>query len=314
MQAFISWFTRPFPFQFFFTRPGWSIGGLCLFIFLFLTVFEPFGFASEEFKIPQTSVALIYSCTPAIVIILHRVALRAYLPFFSKEEQWTVGKELALYVSILITTGLTNTAFSFFLDAHISWRTLPRELWRDMYHTLAIGLLPISVLILVSHYILLRRNIGRSATSTIALKNAQPIRPHSLVTIPSPIKKDQIQVDVSQLVYIKSDGNYLDVVLVSGEKKTIRGSIQIAEDVFRTYPDIFRCHRSYLINLSRIQSVTGNALGYIITFSNNHQIPVSRSKLREFDSRVKQARLGHNPDTKIASEEHQSSRFQQTAN
>lgn len=286
MKRLQYWLTSPFPFQFLFARPALSIGGLSLFIFAFLSVFEPFGFGSEQLRIPHIWVAVIYAVIPGLVILFHRLVLRVYLPFFSKEEQWTLGKELALYSSILLTSGLLNTVASFFLDAHVSLKTLPRELWRDMYHTLAIGLLPVGILTLISYSILLKRNKAQSNSSTEMLSKKKAISDSLLITITSPVKKDEIQFDVAQLLYIRSVGNYLDIIFDTGEKKTVRNSVQAAEKVLSVSPTMFRCHRSYIVNLAKIQSVSGNALGYLVTFPNTDQVPVSRSKLKEFDLKV----------------------------
>ena len=49
---------------------------------------------------------------------------------------------------------------------------------------------------------------------------------------------------------------------------------------------IFQCHRSFIVNLSNIQSAHGNSNGYQLTVGDEHHtVPVSRSyvsKLRSF--------------------------------
>jgi DNA-binding LytR/AlgR family response regulator len=41
--------------------------------------------------------------------------------------------------------------------------------------------------------------------------------------------------------------------------------------------EIFRCHKSYIINKNKISSITGNAAGYkLILLGYNTPIPVSR--------------------------------------
>ncbi len=48
-------------------------------------------------------------------------------------------------------------------------------------------------------------------------------------------------------------------------------------------PGIYRCHRSFLVNLSNIKTVTGNSNGFKIYFkSYNKHVPVSRSYTNEF--------------------------------
>jgi len=51
------------------------------------------------------------------------------------------------------------------------------------------------------------------------------------------------------------------------------------------YPYVFKVHRSYLVNLQTIESISGNAQGYVLRLKNFSEatIPVSRSKIQEFN-------------------------------
>ena len=51
-----------------------------------------------------------------------------------------------------------------------------------------------------------------------------------------------------------------------------------AEEAVKEYKFIYKCHRSYLVNINYIERFEGNSLGYKLFFENvNFPIPVSRN-------------------------------------
>jgi DNA-binding LytR/AlgR family response regulator len=58
-----------------------------------------------------------------------------------------------------------------------------------------------------------------------------------------------------------------------------------AEEAVKEHKHIFKCHRSYMININYIERFEGNSQGYKLFFENvNFPIPVSRNsatKLKE---------------------------------
>jgi DNA-binding LytR/AlgR family response regulator len=65
----------------------------------------------------------------------------------------------------------------------------------------------------------------------------------------------------------------------------VRCSLINAEDVVKDFKFIFKCHRSYLVNINYIDRFEGNSQGYRLFFDAiNFPIPVSRNsatKLKE---------------------------------
>ncbi|WP_366512832.1 LytTR family transcriptional regulator DNA-binding domain-containing protein [Kordia sp.] len=50
------------------------------------------------------------------------------------------------------------------------------------------------------------------------------------------------------------------------------------------FSNIYKTHRSYLVNLDKIISCSGNAQGYQLSLENyTNTVPVSRSKLKAFN-------------------------------
>jgi DNA-binding LytR/AlgR family response regulator len=52
-------------------------------------------------------------------------------------------------------------------------------------------------------------------------------------------------------------------------------------------PKLFRCHRSFIVNLAQVKSVSGNAQGYRLHFSDpSITIPVSRTAGKELRGKL----------------------------
>ena len=65
----------------------------------------------------------------------------------------------------------------------------------------------------------------------------------------------------------------------------VRCSITAAEESVKEHKFIFKCHRSFIVNINYIERFEGNSQGYRLFFENvNFPIPVSKSsatKLQE---------------------------------
>lgn len=90
------------------------------------------------------------------------------------------------------------------------------------------------------------------------------------------ILKDKTKVYILDLMYVKSDDHYLEVVTQNDKKHTVRGKLsQIKEEL---PPNFIQCHRSYIVNSNYIKQVNATSLVLI----NKEQIPLSRSYKDKF--------------------------------
>jgi len=94
-------------------------------------------------------------------------------------------------------------------------------------------------------------------------------------------QNENFDISSNQLLCVKAEGNYCNVFYVENEQvinKLIRTSLRKLEINFEDYPDIKRCHKSFIVNMKNVNKVSGNARNYV--FHINHlpfSIPVSRS-------------------------------------
>ncbi|MCB0840666.1 MAG: LytTR family transcriptional regulator [Bacteroidetes bacterium] len=110
------------------------------------------------------------------------------------------------------------------------------------------------------------------------------IDPDQLISFVGQGANDRITLSLEDFIYAQSQDNYVELnYLVNGKlsKMLIRVSIsQLAETVGNA--SIVRCHRSFLVNLFHVRSITGNSNGHRLQLNNIEKpIPVSKSYQKE---------------------------------
>jgi hypothetical protein len=103
--------------------------------------------------------------------------------------------------------------------------------------------------------------------------------------------KDEILINEDDLFYIKAEGNYChlfykqDTVLL---RKLIRSSMKDVEMCIGDSELFVRCHKSYIVNISKILNVAGNARGYLFHLAIQEQeIPGSRNLSKSLINKIK---------------------------
>lgn len=262
-----------------------------LFIFLFLQAFQPFGMSAYPGSFWQ--IALGYGLTCAAVMLLLNGVVATLLPHFFSEPDWTVGREIAWILVNLALIGLANLLYS----VAIGFARFSAEmfLWFEGY-TVLIGLFPITAGILWKEARLSRRYEQGSERLNTVIPHVEavieepiesdpaPLPPVSSITIPSENGREDLNLPLSELLFICSAGNYLEVHQATGsdvKRHVLRGSLKNAEEALTAYPRLLRCHKSHLVNLDRVTKVSGNAQGYHLHLDQGEvTVPVSR-KLNE---------------------------------
>ena len=68
----------------------------------------------------------------------------------------------------------------------------------------------------------------------------------------------------------------------------IRSSLKRLEEQL-PYPEMYRCHRTYIVQLRNVENVSGNSQGYRLHLKHlPHSIPVSRNAGKEVHLRISQ--------------------------
>jgi two-component system, LytTR family, response regulator len=97
-----------------------------------------------------------------------------------------------------------------------------------------------------------------------------------LKKLPLPIAAGLVFVEIDNIIYCQSEGNYVTLFLSNGKSLLITRGLKDIEELLETKP-FFRIHNSYLINLNCIEQYHRGEGGHVV-LSNTTVLPVSKSK------------------------------------
>lgn len=92
-----------------------------------------------------------------------------------------------------------------------------------------------------------------------------------------------IFIDLDDILYAESDGNYSTIFLENNKKIVLTKKLKEINEMLPS--DVFvRVHNSYLVNLDKVREFIKNE-GYLV-LSSNHKLPISRHRKAEFLKRL----------------------------
>lgn len=281
------WLNKGLPQNFILEKP--FIGTLILSAiwFVFIVIYRPLGVhGSRSLSLASTMAGY---CLVQGVIIYGAARFLKFIPFFSKETQWTIRKELSAIILMLLIMGISLYFTGFIIEP-------PSQRWNistflsSCKIACLIGIIPLAYCTLRNYRFLY--DSGTEQDYVIVNNKETLIQHEELIHICSQLKKEELSFYPSQFVYCAADGNYVVFHLIINEqyiKKMIRNSINNIEQQLTQIPSILRIHRAFIVNLNMVASKRGNALGYLLKFNKiDVEIPVSRNNTKNFDRKIKQ--------------------------
>lgn len=250
--------------------------------FLFSYLFQPFEVNILEHRINSKFILLIHAFIPLPIVYI-------YFWFVNKkvkdETSWTIGKELFHLAFVLLLIGFLDFLIRDFIYTNPNNWSLT-YLFEEIRNTFLVGTLLLIIILPLNLQRLL--NTYKKSASKINLSKANYSNNTDLIAINSFINSENFNLKIASFLFAKIDGNYAEIYTKnenSFDKKLIRLSLKELEEQLKDFNFIFKTHRSYLVNLNQIKCVNGNAQGYKIKLYHfPSEIPVSRSKIKEFNS------------------------------
>jgi hypothetical protein len=272
-------FNKPYPFNddlkhntkiIFFTSLG---------VFAFLFLFQPFDISSLPTK-EKYYLMVGFAIVTFLTLSLNLLVIPSL--FFKKfsSTNWNVKKEIFWNVWILFTI----LAGYFLLNNSLGVMKFGFNLVIKLVLT---AVVPITALIVVNYNKMIRSNLKLADELSKKLKENKSIQ-EKIVYFNSDYQKDSLAIKVSLLLLIRSANNYIEIFWKEGEtikNQMVRCSLVYAEEILKEHKFIFKCHRSFMVNINYIDKIEGNSQGYRLFFENiNFPIPVSKNsviKLKE---------------------------------
>lgn len=256
-----------------------------LIVSLFMVTFQPFGLQllTHEHK---NLLLLGYGLVSFVVLAIDMYILPLIFPGLFRESRWFVISELLYLLWIVLSIAIGNYIYSIVFSI-ANWHGL-YGLFVFTGFTFAVALIPIFGIIIISHNILLKKNLaGAGEISRLLSERKDSENKGNSLLLTSRNKNHSIETSVIQLVCIESEGNYVNTWCIEEGKimeRVLRNTIKNTEQELQGADGLFRCHRAYIVNLRYVEQVEGNSQGYRIHLKYiNKQIPVSRSYTRAFN-------------------------------
>lgn len=272
-------FNKPYPFNddlkynskiIFFTSLG---------IFVFLFLFQPFDIGT----LPTRQKYYLMTGFAVITFLALSLHLLIIPSLFSKKfssSEWSIKKEILwnLWILFTILTGY------FFLTKFLETMKFGFSMVIMLVLT---AVIPLSVLIIVNHNRMLRYHLKVADELNKKLKESKSVQ-EKIVYFDSDYQKDSLAIKVNSLLLIRSANNYIEIFWKENDKinnQMVRCSMVNAEEILKEHKFIFKCHRSYIINITHIDRIEGNSQEYKLFFESiSFPIPVSKNlvtKLKE---------------------------------
>jgi DNA-binding LytR/AlgR family response regulator len=167
--------------------------------------------------------------------------------------------------------------------------------------TAAVGIFPITLIILLKQYALLKK-YGASAAQLdqqIQYNDAKKIgKASTLITVYGESQRESVSFPLDDFRFISAADNYIKLHFIKDNKlanEVLRNSLKKLSEQFLQYEQVFRCHRTYIVNLSAVNQVTGNAQGYKLHLKGvDESVPVSRNLNKELTTRLKTVMKSYN--------------------
>ncbi len=254
-------------------------------LFLFLILFEPFGLDSVEAE-KKTITLAGFGLITGLTLTFNLLIIPLIIPKWFNEDKWKIKNELVWNLWILLNLCGGYFGFSFYSD----WFDLN---FTSIFKISLLGTVPISVLIAINQDRFLKLNL-RSALelNNLLLKmgKGKPKIEIEKISLIAENGKDKFESDLNDILFVRSAGNYVEIFWKDFEvvrKELLRNSLNNVEKVLKNYSNIFKCHRTCLVNVDNINKLAGSSQSYKVVFDGvDDIIPVSRTCSKELQQLI----------------------------
>jgi|WetSurSiteA1Bulk_404760.scaffolds.fasta_scaffold00310_2 hypothetical protein len=272
-------FNKPYPFNDDLKHNSKIIFFISIGVFAFLWLFMPFDIGSLPVR--QKYYLLVgFGLITFLSLSLNLLIIPSLLPKKFSSAVWNIKKEI-LWNSWTLFTILVSYFF------FTRWLGVMNFSFYTVIKLALTAILPISVLIIINYNWVLRLHVKMANELNRKLKEHKLIN-EKIVHFASDYQKDSLAIKASTLLLIRSANNYIEVFWREGDivkNQMVRCSMITAEEAVKEFKFIYKCHRSFIVNVNFIERFEGNSQGYKLYFDHiNFPIPVSKNsvdKLKE---------------------------------
>ncbi len=252
----------------------------------FLIVFKPFGIQNSSCE--WLTIVLVGLSVPIfLTLAINFYGFPKIFPGLFNEHSWSIGNEVVWslwnFFTIVFVTGFYWTVVPVCSSSSIHWM-------EQLSRAFLIGLIPGMTCIYFNYSHALKTKLKKANDLNQKLQSRISYYEHGKLNLVADNDSDVINLSTDNLVLIQAYDNYAKIILDKSGKISnhlIRSSLKLLETQI-SYPFIVRCHRSFIINLAKLEAVEGNARDFKLKLQNyNEWVPVSREAYKNITALFK---------------------------
>ena len=201
------------------------------------------------------------------------------MPKFYQPAHWTIGKELIAFGITFVI--ITTATFFFRCWVFNSWNISFYSYIYFFAIAFASALFPLIIFGVIQ--VMKANELEQKRKNVVEVAAEEPVR----FFLTGNNKKEEVSLLKEELLFLQASDNYVAIHLrKSGkiQKHMIRATLSQLNDQIND-PDILSVHRSFIVNLSNVQKLSGKSPNYVLSFEDGvDPIPVSRNKIQEVRS------------------------------
>lgn len=272
---------QPYPFNNNFKHNLKTIGLVAMGFVLLVLYIQPFGInflKSEHDAYFVLGVGLMSAAT----FFANTMIFPGIMPKVFDPSRWTIRKEMVWNVWLFSNLFVIFSLMAWFVN-EIQFTEL------SVFRIGSLALLPLVLFNLISY------NHSLKDTVVNALDNSRKHwfreeKPEMAVKhdlkISAENGKDVFSARMDDILVFHSSGNYIEIFWLDNQirrKKLFRQTFAFVEQYMKDIPDFKKCHRCWMVNLKKIETLSGNSKGYFVEMNKlGFKIPVSRNYISAF--------------------------------
>lgn len=259
----LKFLNKPYPFNDDLRRNAKIILFISFGVIIFLFLFQPIeisSFSNKEIFYLVTGLAV----STFLVLTLNLIVMPSLFPKLFNSGKWDIKREIIWNIWIILAISSSD------LLLYSKLLGIFDISFTDIGRIVLLGFLPVAVLIIINQDRLLRSHL-RSATLLNEKLIGKRDHDEKLIQFESEYKNDELAIKPNSLYLIISSDNYIEIYYEREgaiSKSIVRSTLKKAEQRVGEYDFIFRCHRSYIVNINHIKEIQGNSQGYKLYFEN----------------------------------------------
>ncbi|KAF5035759.1 Tetratricopeptide repeat protein [anaerobic digester metagenome] len=161
---------------------------------------------------------------------------------------------------------------------------------------LASYIVPFYLVLMAVERLIIKRfeTMSASLTQDISQIKQNVVPTTEVITVESEKTSGKLSFIMDDFIAVEAQGNYCMFYLMRKNvvtRKLLHTTMKALEAQLSAFPQVIRCHKSFLINIHQISRVSGNSRGYSLHFTGDmDSIPVSRGYQKDVMQIIQQFR------------------------